>query len=123
MYKPLTTALLLVASLSLAQAQTTAPVQSSAQIQAQEQLQNREMIYRGELLSEQERNAYMERMRLAKTEQEREQIRAEHREKMDARQRNMHQNKPTPPGSGMGKNQGGQGTIILPKPGAGGGRN
>lgn len=123
MYKSLTTALLLVAAATLAQAQTTTPTQSSAQIQAQEQLQNRETIYRGELLSEQERNAYLERLRLAKTEQEREQIRQEHREKMDALQRNMHQKQPTPPGSGMGKNQGGPGTIILPKPGAGGGRN
>lgn len=93
--------------------------QSTVQTQSQEQLKNRETLYHGELLSEQERNAYMERMRLAKTEQEREQIRLEHREKMDLRLRALNQNKATPSGSGMGKNQGGHAPIILPKQGAG----
>jgi hypothetical protein len=111
---------LTLAVAATANAQTATPVQT--QTADQLQTQAREQIYRGELLSEQERNAYMERMRLAKTEQEREQIRQEHREKMDARQRNTHQNKPSPQGSGMGKNQGSNGPILLPKQG-GGGRN
>lgn len=121
MHKTLTAALLMAAAATLAQAQTT--TQTTTQLQTQEMLQNREAIYHGELMSEQERRAYMERLRLAKTEQEREQIRLEHREKMDALQRNMHQKQPMPQGSGMGKNHGGNAPIILPKPGAGGGRN
>ena len=71
----------------------TGPTPSTVQTQSLEQLKNRENIYHGELLSEQERNAYLERLRLAKTEQEREQIRLEHREKMDLRLRALNQNK------------------------------
>lgn len=97
----------------------TGPTPTTVQTQSLEQLKNRENIYHGELLSEQERNAYLERLRLAKTEHEREQIRLEHREKMDLRLRALNQNKASPSGTGMGKNQGGHAPIILPKQGAG----
>ena len=40
-----------------------------------------------ELMSDQERNAHLERLRLAQTEQERERIRQEHRDKMELRMR------------------------------------
>ncbi len=110
-----------LAAAAAAQAQTTLPVQLQNADQTQLQTQSREQIYRGELLSEQERLAYLERMRQARTEQEREQIRQEHRERMDARQSGVHQKTPDPQGSGMGRNQGGQAPVILPK--QGGGRN
>ncbi|MEZ5644342.1 MAG: hypothetical protein R3E94_06365 [Burkholderiaceae bacterium] len=47
--------------------------------------QDRLYIYGYELMTDQERNAYRERMRAAKTLQERDRIRAEHRVQMDAR--------------------------------------
>ncbi|HEY9095478.1 MAG TPA: hypothetical protein VIN35_07035 [Hydrogenophaga sp.] len=47
--------------------------------------QDRLNIYGYELMTDQERNAYQERMRAAKTLQERDSIRAEHRVQMDAR--------------------------------------
>ncbi|WP_291009259.1 hypothetical protein [Hydrogenophaga sp.] len=47
--------------------------------------QDRLHIYGYELMTDQERNAQRERMRAAKTLQERDRIRAEHRAQMDAR--------------------------------------
>ena len=47
--------------------------------------QDREMIYGSQLMTEQERNEYRERIRMAKTQQERDQIRAEHHKEMLAR--------------------------------------
>ena len=43
---------------------------------------DKEHIFGSELMTEEERNEYRERLRTAKTEQEREQIRSEHRKKM-----------------------------------------
>ena len=98
---------------------SAALAQDTSKTQDKDQLKTQDRIYAEELMSTQERAAYRERMRLAKTEQEREQIRLEHREKMDLRLRALNQNKATPAGSGMGKNQGGHAPIILPKQGAG----
>lgn len=115
-YKVLIASLALSA-VGLSQAQSTPPAQNTVQTQLQEQVQSRETLYHGELMSEQERNAYLERLRLAKTEQEREQIRLEHREKMDLRLRALNQNRnATPAAPGAGKGQG-AGVPILPKPG------
>jgi len=55
-----------------------------------------------ELLSDEERNAYHERLRQAQTEQERERIRQEHREKMELRQRAINSTQ----GGGMGSGPG-----------------
>ncbi len=106
---------------SAAMAQDTLKTQDKDQLKTQDkdQLRDQDRIYAEELMSPQERAAYRERMRLAKTEQEREQIRLEHREKMDLRLRALNQHKATPAGNGMGKNQGGHAPIILPKQGAG----
>ncbi len=53
----------------------------------QDQLRDRDrdQIYLGTLMTPEERSAYMERLRLAKTEQERARIREQHRTEMDAR--------------------------------------
>ena len=121
MQKTITAAVLLAATATLAHAQTT--TQSTTQLQTQEMLQNREAIYRGDLMSEQERQAYMERLRQAKTEQERERIRLEHREQMDQRVRALNQNRNTnstgqggAPGAGASKGGGGGGGGALPPP-------
>lgn len=49
--------------------------------------ETQERIYREDLMSEQERLRYLERLRLARSEDERERIRLEHQERMDLRLR------------------------------------
>ncbi len=53
--------------------------------QDKDQLRDQDRIYGDELMTAQERTAFRERMRLAKTLQERERIREEHRLMIDAR--------------------------------------
>ena len=48
----------------------------------QTQTQDQERIYGSELMTEKERSEYRERMRSAKTQQEREKIRSEHHDRM-----------------------------------------
>jgi hypothetical protein len=57
--------------------------QSTSRDQARTQTQ--EQIYGSQLMTQQEMNEYRERMRLAKTEQEREKIRADHHARMQDR--------------------------------------
>lgn len=87
-------------------------------------------IYGSQLMTEQERNAYRERMRKATTEQERERIRAEHHERMQARAKERGVTLPAvPPAQGQsgraysGPGTGGSaGSGIGPGGGGGGGR-
>jgi len=53
--------------------------------QDKDQLRDQDRLYADELMTDQERTALRERLRLAKTEQERARIREEHRVQMDAR--------------------------------------
>jgi hypothetical protein len=55
--------------------------------QIMDRLQDRDGFPGAQLMTQQERNTYMERMRAAQTEQERERVRAEFREKMALRER------------------------------------
>lgn len=74
-------------------------------IQAQEQ----EQIYGSQMMTEQERNEYRARINAAKTNQEREQIRMEHHERMMERAKAQGLSMPeTPPkkGTGMGSGKG-----------------
>lgn len=82
-------------------------------------------IYGSQLMTQQERDEYRERMRAAKTEQEREQIRKEHHEQMNIRAKEKGVTLPDEPpargrgmgpGKGMGPGGGGMG------PGMGNGR-
>lgn len=59
--------------------------------QSREQTQDQERVYGSQLMTQQERNEYRAKMRAAKTAGEREQIRAEHHErmKMRAKERGM----------------------------------
>ncbi|HJW82147.1 MAG TPA: hypothetical protein VJ396_07870 [Acidiferrobacterales bacterium] len=82
------------------------------QTQAQDQIRDQD-IYGSQLMTTQERNEYRNKMRAAKTEQERERIRAEHHEQMKVRAKERGVTLPDqPPARGMG---GGMG------PGPGGG--
>jgi biopolymer transport protein ExbB/TolQ len=79
----------------------------------QDRLRDQDRIYADELLTAQERTAYRERIRLAKTEQERERIRAEHRAQMDARAKErgvtiMHRDGTESGGSGSSSGTGGK---------------
>jgi hypothetical protein len=61
---------------------STATAQNAPRDQTREQAQDR--VYGSQLMTPQERSEYSARMRNAKTEQEREQIRAEHHDRMQA---------------------------------------
>lgn len=91
----------------------------------QTQTKDQERIYGSELMTEKERNEYRERMRSAKTQQEREKIRSEHHDRMLARAKERGVTIPdqppakgagTGPGGGMGPGAGGMG------PGGGSGK-
>ena len=98
----------LICSLLLPSSFTLAANQANEQgrIQSQEQ----EQIYGSQMMTEQERNEYRTRMQAAKTNEEREQIRMEHHERMRERAKSQGLSMPdTPPpkGSGMGGGMGG----------------
>lgn len=96
--------------------------QLRTQQQMQLQLQEHNRIYGHELMSQEERNVYMERLRLASSEQERERIRNEHRERMDLRKRALNGVGNRGAGAGAGGGMGGKSPVIIPGP-RGGGRN
>ena len=88
-----------------------------AQIRQQEQARQQEQIYGSQLMTPEERTAYRARMRAAKTQEERERIRAEHHEQMKMRAKEKGVTLPDMPpamGGGMGPGGGGMG------PGGGG---
>ena len=98
---------------------TLAADQTSAQDQtlARDQIRDQD-IYGSQLMTAQERDAHRNKMRAAKTEQERERIRAEHHEQMKVRAKERGVTLPDEPpagrGPGMGPGGGGMG------PGGGG---
>jgi hypothetical protein len=78
--------------------------------QLQEQAQEQEHIYGSQMMTEQEREEFHARMRAAKTNEEREQIRMEHHKRMTERAKERGLSMPeTPPprGGGMGGGMGG----------------
>ncbi len=72
-------------SASMAQDQLKTQDKDQLKTQDKDQLRDQDRIYGDELMTAQERTAFRERMRLAKTLQERERIREEHRLMIDAR--------------------------------------
>jgi hypothetical protein len=91
----------------------TDPAQAQEQTQSQEQ----EQIFGSQLMTPEERAAYRDRLRAAKTAEEREKIRQEHHELMEARAKERGVTLPEePPPSGMRPGDG-------MGPGGGGGRN
>lgn len=90
------------------------PVQQQDRTRTQEQ--DRQQIYGSQLMTQQERAAYRARMRAAKTQEEREKIRAEHHEQMKVRAKEKGVTLPDEPpmrgggmGPGMGPGGGGMG--------------
>ena len=71
--------------------------------------ESQQQIYGSSLMTEQERNSYRERMRNAKTAEERERIRNEHHEQMKQRAKSRGVSLPAAPpaGGGMGQGMGG----------------
>ena len=101
-YVALVYSLLLTSSFALAANQAN----EQERIQTQEQ----EHVYGSQMMTEQERNEYRTRMNAAKTNQEREQIRMEHHERMKERAKEQGLSMPdSPPPSrgGMGSGMGG----------------
>jgi Na+-transporting NADH:ubiquinone oxidoreductase subunit NqrC len=76
--------------------------------QTKSKVQDQDRIFGSQLMTKQERNEYRNRMRSAKTPQEREQIRAEHHERMQARAKERGVTLPdNPPPRGGSFRQGG----------------
>jgi hypothetical protein len=79
-----------------------------------------ERAYGYELMSSQERNEYQDRLRAAKTEQERETLRLEHHKKMQERAKAQGKTLPEMPPAGRGPGMGpgmGPGSGMGPGPG------
>jgi len=93
-----------------AQAAEQAQSQSRDQTSTTQQTQERESVYGYELMTPQERTEYHDRMRAAKTEQERETLRLEHHRQMQARAKAQGKTLPDMPpadrGPGMGPGMG-----------------
>lgn len=84
-------------------------LQTQQRTQIQQEQQMREQIYGSQLMTSQERNEYRNRMRTAKTEQERERIRSEHHARMQERAKEKGvtlPDNPPPRGGGMGSGGG-----------------
>jgi hypothetical protein len=77
-------------------------------------------IYGSQLMTQQERNEYSARMRAAKTPEEREALRAEHHNAMQARAKERGVTLPEQPPTGAGPGKG-KGTGMGPGAGMGGG--
>lgn len=113
---------IVMAMLAGALAVSTNPLWAAEQDRTKDKIQaqtkDQERIYGSELMTEKERNEYRERMRSAKTEQEREKIRTEHHNRMLARAKERGVKIPDElpvkgggmgPGRGMGPGAGGMG--------------
>lgn len=114
---------IVMAMLAGALAVSTNPLWAAAQDRTKDKIQaqtkDQERIYGSELMTEKERNEYRQRMRSAKTEQEREKIRTEHHNRMLARAKERGVKIPDEPpvkGGGMGPGRGmgpGAGGMVL----------
>jgi uncharacterized membrane protein len=128
-HRPITLSVLAV-SLALAGAVVAAvpPAQAQTQSQAQGQAQAQERIYGSQLMTRSERTEYRNRLRNAKTAEERERIRNEHHERMQSRARERGVTLPDAPprrgsGAGPGSERGGGmgpgGSGMGPRDGSG----
>lgn len=103
-----------------ASAQAADQVRDKTQATQQTQIQDRERVYGSELMTPQERNEYHNRMRVLKTEQEREAFQLEHHKLMQERARAQGKTLPDMPPTGMGPGMMGPG--MGPGSGMGPGR-
>ena len=96
--------------------------QDRDRLQTPDQTRNQDQIYGSQLMTQEERMEYRNRMRNAKTLEEREQIRKEHHEQMKVRAKEKGVTLPDEPparGRGMGPSKG-MGPGMGPGGGAGG---
>lgn len=91
---------------AVAAEQVRESVQTQTQAQTQTQQTAQERIYGYELMTPQERLEYQNRMRAAKTYEEREQIRLEHHKAMQERAKAQGKTLPDMPPAGMGSGGG-----------------
>ena len=111
----LTGALVFASGFALADDQDRTRLQDKDQTKSKDRDQDR--IYGSQLMTKQERNEFRNRMRSAKTAEEREQIRAEHHERMMVRAKERGVTLPDDPparGSGMMGPGGGMGGGMGP---------
>jgi hypothetical protein len=103
----------------LALSSALVPAQTQTQDQAQDQTkqQTQQRIYGSQLMTKQERLEYRARMRAAKTQQEREQIRTEHHQRMQERAKARGMTLPDMPPFQPGR--GGMGPAMGPGTGMG----
>ena len=93
----------------------------AADSSAQSKTQTQEQVYGSQLMTPQERSAYQSKMHAAKTNEEREQIRAQHHQEMQVRAKQQGVTLPDmPPASGMGGGMGPGGGAGGMGPGGGG---
>lgn len=109
---------LVAVAMALSAANGVAQDKPQAQQQAKQPAQSREQIYGSQLMTPQERTEYRDRMRAAKTQQERDQLRAEHHARMQGRAKERGVMLPdAPPAKGAGKGgAGGYGAGKGPGP-------
>lgn len=108
----------LAVGLSLSAGFTWAAITEVAKDEVQGQAQEQEQVYGSQLMTQQERIEFRDRMRAATTAEEREQIRQEHHEQMQARAKERGVTLPdSPPVGGGGMGPGGGGMMG---PGGGG---
>ena len=115
MMSALTGALVFASGFALADDQDRTRLQDKDQTKSKDRDQDR--IYGSQLMTKQERNEFRNRMRSAKTAEEREQIRAEHHERMMVRAKERGVTLPDEPparGSGMMGPGGGMGGGMGP---------
>jgi hypothetical protein len=111
---------LMVSALATALSLSSGLVLAADQVPAKEKAQTQEQIYGSQLMTQQERAEQRDKMRAAKTAEEREQIRKEHHERMKERAKERGVTLPDEPpargsrmgsgGSGMGSGSGGMGS-------------
>lgn len=102
------TAVVIAGALFFSAQPLLAAEQDRSKEKIQTQTKDQERIFGSELMTDKERNEYRERIRNAKSEQEREKIRAEHHEKMMARAKEKGVTLPEePPAKGGAKGPGG----------------
>ena len=113
----LTGALVFASGFVLADDQDRTRLQDKDQTKSKVQDRDQDRIYGSQLMTKQERNEFRNRMRSAKTAEEREQIRAEHHERMMVRAKERGVTLPDEPparGSGMMGPGGGMGGGMGP---------
>jgi len=112
--------ILAITPLAMAHTQDQTRDRVQDQTRAQTQDQTRDRIYGSQLMTPAERATYRQRIRSAKTQQERDRIRAEHHKLMQERARQRGVKLPNMPAHPMHRGMQGQGRNTMPSRKGGG---